>query len=44
MGREKPTHFIQGAEMSKREIVIEGLKTLLLFAMFAALTITGFLL
>ena len=44
VGHEKPTHFIQGAEMSKREIVIEGLKTLLLFVMFAALTITGFLL
>ena len=30
--------------MSKREIAIEGLKTLLLFAMMAAMTVTGFLL
>jgi len=33
-----------GAEMSKREIAMEGLKTLLLFAMLTAITITGFLL
>jgi hypothetical protein len=44
VGHEKPTHFTLGVEMSKRDIAVEGLKTLLLFGQFAAITITWFFL
>ena len=43
VGHVKPTHLKLGAEMSKREIAMEGLKTVLLFAQFVGLIIIGFL-
>jgi hypothetical protein len=41
-GHEKPTHFTLGAEMSKREIAMEGLKTVCLFVQMTGLVILGF--